>query len=690
MANPVTDPDIIAQLEGGPKPVTDPAILAQLNGTTEKPVLQRVQEAIHEPTRILQNASLLGLGDRARALMGTVIGEGRPTLSGLVTGDEGGYGGLLKKEQAQTRAYETAHPIAAPLIGAVGGAAVPIAALGAAGQGASLGTKALLGAGTGAAFGGAQGAASSPDWTNIGQTGKDAAVGAGIGGILGGALPIAGKAIGSGYNLLANALTGTEGISKGASRHLVEALSADTVPAAQQRVSALGPDAMLGDAGPALLGKLQGSVLNSDEGRSIGVNALTRRNEGTNQRIMGDVNRALGPAEDPQTVTNAIRDHRTAVDSVNYPAALDNAPAVKIAPIMTDLVDRIEQTPAGSMEHKALTNLQKMLTKTEKQPLLDVNGDQVYDKLGNERWHDVPSSHDDANILHKVKGELDNIIEYDAPGLGVPAGALQRQQGSLKQMRGAINDALETQVPGYAAANRKSAGLARRGTAVDLGTQYLGSGKTTASPGRFSDEFTKLEPGEQIAFAKGSRGNIERVLGTKANDLQALRGELQGEGGWNAAKIAAVHGQPASDELAASVDRNLKFRDTYNKVVENSQTAQRQAAARGMKPEPSSETPLLNPNMSLTGLAATGAKKAANALLNTMRPDPTKSFGEVARVLSAQGSERDRHLAALADTLLRRQGNAAAAPGIGNRTALAAALLGNGYVQSRPRQTQAQ
>ena len=28
-----------------------------------------------------------------------------------------------------------------------------------------------------------------------------------------------------------------------------------------------------------------------------------------------------------------------------------------------------------------------------------------------------------------------------------------------------------------------------------------------------------------------------------------------------------------------SVNRNLKFRDTYNKVVENSQTAQRQAAS---------------------------------------------------------------------------------------------------------------
>jgi hypothetical protein len=135
------------------------------------------------------------------------------------------------------------------------------------------------------------------------------------------------------------------------------------------------------------------------------------------------------------------------------------------------LIDRIDQTPTKSAEHKALSTLQEMLTKTEKQPLLDAQGIQQYDHLGNERWKDVSRSHDDANILHKVKGELDNVIEYDVPGLGVPAGALTLQQGALKQMRGAINDALEEQVPGGATANRVSAALAQRGEAVDLGTQ---------------------------------------------------------------------------------------------------------------------------------------------------------------------------------------------------------------------------
>ena len=490
--------------------------------------------------------------------------------------------------------------------------------------------------------------------------------------------------LGAGYNVLADALMKPEGISRGASRHLIEALSADGVPAVQQRMGQLGPDAMLSDAGPAFLGKAQGASLNSDEGRSILGNALTNRNEGTNARIMGDVNKALGPAEDPQTVTNAIRAHRSAVDSKNYEPALNSGADVKVAPILTSLEDMIPRSVG--LEKKALTNLRDMMMKTEKQPIMDEFGRRKLDADGHEMWREVKVSQNDPAVLHKVKGELDNVIEYDAPGLGLPAAALSRQQGSLKMMRGELNSALEEQVPGYLQANRASAALAKRDKAVEAGSQYLGAGKTTPSPDRFAAEFDPLSQGEKITFAKGSRGDIDRLLGTKANDLQALRGELQGEGGWNTAKLATVHGQEAAHQLIGSVDRNLKFRDTYNKVVENSQTAQRTAAAKAMKPEPSSETPLLNPNMSMTGIVATGAKKAVGATVNSLlRSDPTKSYGEVARILSAQGGQRDAHLTALVDALSRRQSHAASVPAIGNRAALAAALLGNEYLHGRSR-----
>lgn len=183
-----------------------------------------------------------------------------------------------------------------------------------------LGGKVLYGTLAGTGIGGAQGAAESRDWTNLPQTGKDAARGAGIGGLIGGGIPIAGRAIGAGYNSIANLIMGKPAdISRGASKHLINAIIADTPAAAQSGMAQLGPDAMSADAGPAFLGKAQGASLNSDEGRSVLQSALTARNEGTNQRIMGDVNRVLGPAEDPQTVTNAIKSYRSTVDAQSYP-----------------------------------------------------------------------------------------------------------------------------------------------------------------------------------------------------------------------------------------------------------------------------------------------------------------------------------------------------------------------------------
>ncbi|WP_038950369.1 hypothetical protein [Bradyrhizobium genomosp. III] len=839
-------------------------------------------------------ANGIPFADRFAAGMGALTGIG---------GEFGDYSGNLAKQRGEDKRLQEAAPIANAAGNLVGSALLPVGVVGAAAKPVSLYAKSLAGLLTGGAIGGVQGVSESPDLTDLGDTAKHAAKGAGVGGALGVSIPLAARGIGAGYGAVADYLRGNaDNMSRGASKILADALLADGPQAVRSNVGRLGNDAMLADAGPAMLGKAQGVTLNSDEARSIMSNALTGRNDATNSRIMSDVNRALGPAEDPLTVTNSIRGYRSEVDAKAYPKALDEAPSVEISPLMSDLTRRLEQAPTGSMEHRALSNLKKMLTKeeeasaaaasaktstaspapavpvtedpttaalrsqygdavadayakqqakttTQEQPLsllqfiaskgglrpdpeleavglafghraqvpgkpgffnvVGKDGQRVdrmreaaeeagyfrgskngtstpaefldaieaelrgqkrypegfenfktkrensarsereqhdydrqtmgleddlkaagYDKIdsdvkdrainlmrekglspdeavdrvvtqlehessfpGNKPLGSAPAPvaaadgkvipHDSASLLHKIKGELDNVIEYDAPGLGVPAGALQRQQGALKLMRGAINDALEKQVPGYREANRQSAALAKRADAVEAGTQYLGSGKTTPSPERFAMEFDPLSQGEKIAFAKGSRGNIERLLGTKANDLQALRSELQGEGGWNTAKLATVHGQDAANDLIASVERNLKFRDTHNKVVENSQTAQRTAAAKALKPDPSTETPLLNPNMSLTGLLATGAKKTAGWIANGMRSDQTRHYGEAARVLSAQGAERDAYLQALIDALGRRGENAAAAPAIGNRAALAASLLANDYLRYR-------
>lgn len=648
--------------------------------------VREIRDAVHAPTRILENNILLGLGDRARAAMGYLIGEGRPDLSGLVTGKESGYGGLLKREQAATDQFEKDHPIAAPALGVVGGSMAPIGAIGAAAKGASLGAKTVYAALTGGGVGALQGGLGSKDWTDIGQTARDTAIGGLGGSAVGAILPGAGKIIGKGVNAVANAMRGrVDGVSRGASGHLVAAMEADTPAGVRAQLERLGPDAMLADSGPAMLGKTQGAALLSDEGRTVATNALTTRDRATNARIMDDVERALGPAEDPATATRNIVEYRSHVDSQNYPRVLRAAPPIETSPLMVELDDAILSAPARSAERRALENLQAMLMRERLEPRIDpVTGRQASDANGRLLFDQVPVNQDRAEVLHKVKTELDNVIEHELPGLGVQAGALRNQQYQLKRFRHDLNQTLEDQVPGYARANLVSQRLAQRAEAVKEGTAYLGEGKTTPSPQRFLDEHEQRDVGTRIAFGKGSRGEIDRKLGTKANDLQALRSELQGEGGWNTEKIAIVHGDDAARQLMDTVERNLKFRDTHTKVVENSQTEIRRSAREAMKPTNAGDGPMIHSAMTIPGILTTAGKKGLSAIAKVMmQTDPTRSYGEAARVLTAQGPQRDAHYQAIVDALMRRNRNSAIATAVGDRSALAAAVAGNVLLHDR-------
>lgn len=629
-------------------------------------VLQRIREAVHAPTRILENGILLGLGDRARAGMDAIIGNGS-------------YGGNLKREQAETASYEREHPAAAIASGLVGGAVAPIGAIGAASRGADLVTKSLLAAGAGGAIGGLQGGLSSKDWTDIPQTAKDVATSGVVGGGLGLVLPGAGQAIGAGVRSVADVLRGrADGMTRAATGHLARAIEADGgMPAVRTRLDELGPDAMLLDAGQSLKGMAQGANLVAPEARAMTSARLQARDDLTNTRIKGDVDRILGPGEDAATATKNILDYRSKVDNLNYPRVLEAAPKVKIAPLLTDLDDAI--TKSVDLEKKALVNLRQMLVREQTMPRIDPwTGKQEVDSRGRLAFDQVFESQDDATVLHKAKVALDSLIEHQAPALGVPQGALQNQQHALKQFRYLLNDTLEQQVPGYAQANAVSSRLARRADAVKTGTGYLGDQKTTPSPGRFLDDFEQLEAGERIALNKGSRAEIERLIGTKANNLVGLRDALRGEGSWNAQKLATVHGDEATRDLLDTVDRNALFRESFNDIVRNSQTAQRLSAKEALEPAVFKPGDIVGPNTTGVGLIASLLKLGGTKALNAATGERTlQRTTELARILSEQGSQREKAVAALADAMMRRGSNARVSRAAVDGSLLAAASGAN-------------
>lgn len=284
----------------------------------------------------------------------------------------------------------------------------------------------------------------------------------------------------------------------------------------------------------------------------------------------------------------------------------------------------------------------------------------------------------EAVNLHKLKQELDNVIQYDAPGLGVPAAAVSRQQGALKLARGKLNSLLEEQVPGYAEANRASAALARRGEAVEAGTKVLGTGPEAPWPEELATQLAGMEPGERAALAMGTRGRIDEKIRRTANDLTAGKAIAQGDGDFNRANLAQVFGDQPTANFIGSVEREKTFADTANRLIGNSETAPREAATKAMAPR----------KIGTVSSLKHAIFEPVTSLLPKVLPDVTKSYPEIARILAAQGPQRDAYLNALTDALARGNESAQRGVAIGNRSALAAALAANAAIHSGPQSPQ--
>jgi hypothetical protein len=282
-----------------------------------------------------------------------------------------------------------------------------------------------------------------------------------------------------------------------------------------------------------------------------------------------------------------------------------------------------------------------------------------------------------ADLLHEVKKELDKAIEYpDDAALGLPGGALKTGQARLKQARFSLNDALETQVPGYAEANAASAALAKRGEAVASGSKLLRA--DAPWPDRVALDRAGMEPGERAAQAMGLRGAMEGKIRNTANDITAGKYIIGGEGDFNRDTLGHVFGQEPTQNFVGSVDRERKFADTAARLLNNSETAPRAQAIKEM-------APFRIGTVSTIGHAISkGIGKFGGGAIDKVF-GVTKSYPEVARILSSSGPQRDAYVRALRASETRSEAAAATGQKIGDRSALAAALLANGALHSGPK-----
>jgi hypothetical protein len=609
--------EIAGTLGGGQEsaPQEQPANIQTMHGMPGEPIqaggglgneMRRVGTTIDNLVRSGANGMTFGLADKFAGGMDAV------------TGQAPSYDAGVKAQRARTEALPPAErltgEIAGGLAGGVGLAKSGVTLAGRVGPGLF---RRFLGYGVeGAGYGAAHGAGNTYS-DNPADYVENAKKGATVGAMIGGALPVAGSAAGGAYRA-AGAFLGprVEGASSGASAMLRTAAMADE--AGMRNLPNMGDDAMLVDAGPAMLGLGQGAVTGTGSGRSKLVNALRERDANTVPRINQALDGAIGPAPRPSQIQADI-DANVQRVIPEYNGPFDASRPVNTQAIADEL-DHAIQTLRGPAQ-QAIRRVREYLN--------------VPRQEGLER--SIPSELDTSPFaLFQTRQAIDTLLETEQSA---------RVIAQLTRARALVDTELASAVPGIKQVDAKYAELMRQGEGLQRGSQVFDSGKTAVRPADLSDEMRAgaLPQGEQVGpsavpvrVRQGARAEIDRLVGTHANDLNALERKLGTPEDWNAQKFALIFGEGPHNKVAETLGNNRRFRQAYQDIVQNSQTAQRVGAAKAMEGTQGGNVPS---DTTLTGLGLRALNAMSRAIAGA---STTATKNEIGEILAAEGPEVQR------------------------------------------------
>ena len=554
--------------------------------------------------------------------------EGVPIVGPLVTGLTDQIGSrvigaatgkdpqqIMNDRSAGQDAYRKDHPILSTATQIAGGTAAFAPAAATATGAKMLGLtgpllqRAAWGGMSGGVIGGADSLARGGD---VQEAVTSAAMGAGIG--AGGATiaPYAAKIVkstGTGLSNLARKFgfmpqqTGAQTSEKAISI-LANGLGRDQIAPQQipAKLAVFNGEGVLADLGPNLTRQAAAISALPGEGQTVTRNVLGARNKGVNQRVQAEVNDILGPAPVPSAVKSEIRASQTAL-SPEYEAVLANAKRVDTSGIAATLDS--EAVNLRGPAQQAVKTVRSML---------DVAGTDQLD----------PNPRTLLETRKAISGMLDGEMD----------GNVKRV---LTNARQEIDKFLADAVPGIKEIDAKFGDLARQSDAVDFGQTVLESGKTAPRPqevakalieGANPQDLFVGPSGVPFRVSQGARAEIDRIIGTTANNLTALKSALKGDGSWNRERLVSVFGREKTDKLLDVLEREMTMQRTYTTVMQNSETAARSAAMQEVAPKQFGDVP-----GGLTSLFLKIPQKAANAAAKS-RSEAVNA--EIARLLMSQ------------------------------------------------------
>jgi hypothetical protein len=319
---------------------------------------------------------------------------------------------------------------------------------------------------------------------------------------------------------------------------------ARTINRGLARINAINPNAaVLADLGPNLQGQAAALATTPGPASRVVNEALTARRLGANERVRTGVADILGDPPTVSGVTAEIDAQRKLINQQYEPVfrakALSPDPFTDITPIYNSVQTRLTQLPNGETK-SALTGVLRRLT----------------DDAGN--------AIRDPQMVMAVRQDLDGLINSAETNNTV--------KGALRTIRRELDDALGTSVPGLKDIDAQFAEVARQGETFEQGRNVLGTGQNAIDPADLIEQMKGASTGQNFRLSQGTRAEINRIIGTKANDRVALQGIIRGDGSWNAQKLRTLFGEEKANRLMALVDSEATMAATENLATSGSRT----------------------------------------------------------------------------------------------------------------------
>lgn len=339
------------------------------------------------------------------------------------------------------------------------------------------------------------------------------------GALLGGLAP---EAIRTGWGAVVQAMRPP---NEKAAQVLVQRLqdSGLTPDQALQKVQEMGPDAMLADISPGMQVATGGAAVADPGAGQMIASRLGDRRERAPTRVNDILDNAFGPYKGPQTISDEI-------STARQPAG----PAYELA--KTHVVD----------PENALAKIDDLLktfgTNSDIGKSLLGFKSQLIDGAGNVIG--------EGNKVHGVREQLDDAIS------AAYAANQGKMAGRLREVRDEIDNALKTQIPGFADADKIWSDTAKIGNAYEYGqTQLLGKG---VHPDQSAKKLDKMAGPEKVATQQGVRAKLAMDFSNPSRN-PALPVERTLLGNMNDQKVPQLIGDDRFKEL----NRGLGAETTY-------------------------------------------------------------------------------------------------------------------------------